>query len=128
MSNGLVVTLTNRSDLTCAAVSPGIQFANLVGLGITVWAENGLLAPGTYDIAGQGTSYAEAVFGTTNATCNPGEQGADSGSITLSEVSSLHVTGTFDLMFGKDSVSGTFDSDICTFPVVEQDAGTICKP
>jgi hypothetical protein len=49
----------------------------------------------------------------------------------VSEVSSSHVTGAFDLTFGNDSVSGTFDSDICTFPEggpPGNDAGTVCRP
>jgi hypothetical protein len=117
-------------QLPCAVAFAGPRFANLVGLSLNVWAENSPLLPGTYPI-GQGTTYAEAIFGMTNATCTVKEQSADRGSVTLSEVSSSHVTGTFDLMFGNDSVSGTFDSDICTFPeggVIESDAGAICIP
>jgi hypothetical protein len=128
-SSGQVVTvlLTNRADLTCAALqSEGSHhYANLDLLTLEAFTLTGTLATGAYDVAtsSSAASGALAQFQTSTSTCNGGVnlQAASAGSITLTEVSSTSATGTYSVTFGtQGTFSGSFDVPLCDLP----DAGT----
>jgi hypothetical protein len=73
-------------------------------------------APGTYVVGGIALDNAVAVFSTTDAACVPVAANtvrATSGQITLTAVGSRYA-GSYDLNFGADHVSGTFDAPVCS--------------
>jgi hypothetical protein len=126
------VELTNRSDATCGAVqseeSSGMSesFANLDGVLLGVASAMGTVSTGTYDIVPQDggvTSGAQAIFATTNTSCQPGVSiTATGGTITFSQITSSSVTGSYSVTFGSQGTfTGSFDVDICELP----DAGNV---
>lgn len=134
------VILTNRRELTCAALNTtATSYANADALALTVLDATGNVSPGTYDIspdAGLNASPAAfAAFKTTTSTCGDGlDLSATGGTIVLTDVSSSHVAGTFDVTFGSQgSFSGSFDVDTCTLPdgglsTASGDGGVACQP
>ena len=130
---GIVIALTNRPGMTCTTDS---LFANLDVLDLDVSNANGAVTPGTYAIPAAVAvgSSARAVFSTSTSTCG-GDISllATSGTITLAELSSTHVSGSYDVTFGtQGSFSGSFDLALCDLPdagVNANDAGVpACLP
>ncbi|MFL5365882.1 MAG: hypothetical protein ACJ781_10455 [Myxococcales bacterium] len=73
-------------------------------------------APGIYVVGGLAIDNAVAAFSTTDATCVPVAATtvrATSGQINLTAVGSRY-TGSYDLNFGADHVSGNFDAPVCS--------------
>ncbi len=127
--------IANRSDLTCALGAPAsgpaahLPYANLESLQIVAVNGTGDVAPGTYDLGGLngfgqlpvGTAV-YASLGSTSPTCAPGQFfEASGGTVTLTEVSATHVTGSFDVTFAPagslqgsaGTLTGSFDIPIC---------------
>lgn len=143
-SSGQIVAieLTNRSDATCEAAQMsasggGEDLANLDGLIVGVVNATGTVATGTYDIVAAdagAVSGAVALFATTNASCGDAtELSATSGTVTLTQIGSASVSGSYDVIFGSQgSFSGSFDIAVCDLPdsgTTISDGGTpACKP
>jgi hypothetical protein len=72
---------------------------------------------GTYTIEGELPSGAYKGAGVTyfetGSACQPTIATGNSGSIHLIQVGSKRAAGTFDLMFGPDHVTGSFDTTDC---------------
>jgi hypothetical protein len=80
------------------------------------------VVPGTYMVpVGTGPSAvpaAEASLWHTDATCHvaSGSSVATSGSVTFDVITASRISGSFDLYFGQDHVTGTFDAPVCNDP------------
>jgi hypothetical protein len=138
---GVIVVLTNRPNVTCAALrsllSKETAFASLDLLALEAGNENGDLAAGAYDLAsGSPTAGAQASFDTFTSTCASGLYlTATGGTVTLSQVSSSGVTGTYNVTFGtQGTFSGSFNvAAFCDEPdagaSAAVDAGpALCEP
>jgi hypothetical protein len=134
----VAVLLTNRAELTCAALQSGAShdYANLDLLTLEAFTETGTLATGTYDVvtSSNAASGALAQFQTSTSTCTGGInlQAARAGSITLTAVSSTSATGTYSVTFGtQGTFSGSFDVPLCDLPAASApspDAGPpVCQ-
>jgi hypothetical protein len=81
------------------------------------------LTSGTFDIVNSSTAQAAARYQATNAICaDVSEEEAQSGTITITTVTSSQVTGSFDFTLdaindadasGGDHVTGSFSAPIC---------------
>ncbi len=49
-------------------------------------------------------------------SCNGTSENATAGTVTISEADASQVTGTFDLTFPKDHLSGSFGAPVCSHP------------
>jgi hypothetical protein len=78
-------------------------------------------APGTYGI-GVGTTGPDGTLRTVDATFQPfgrncsegGQQEATGGTVTYTVVTDTQVAGSYDLMFGRSRVQGSFTAPLCT--------------
>lgn len=78
------------------------------------------LTPGTVQV-GSALSVQYAAY---DQTCNsPNGESATAGSVTLTGVSACTASGTFDITFGSDHVTGSFRAAACA-PV---DGGATCR-
>lgn len=98
------------------------DYQGACGLGNDVKANSNVLAiiyqaatplvPAKIDIAQTNTLSAQ--FTEFDGTCqSPAGESASSGTITFTRVDDCAVTGTFDLMFNTDHVTGTFAAPAC---------------
>jgi len=67
--------------------------------------------PGTFQVGSPGA--VEATWSVYDASCNATPTNATAGSVTLTAVTPARITGTFDLNFGTDHVSGSFSAASC---------------
>lgn len=75
---------------------------------------NGELSEGRFNV-GDETRKAEANASKTDATCaDTLSKGATAGFVELDTVSDESLSGTFELKFGSDEISGSFDAPTCT--------------
>ena len=131
-SRQVEVIFTSRSDANCAAIqrdavsNTSFQYANFGYLSVGVNVAGGEVVAGTYDIVtNDSATGASAVYMTTTTQCDlvlslP----ATSGTVTLTQVSSTSVAGTYTVTFGTHGTfSGSFDVAICDY-----DAGTTTAP
>jgi hypothetical protein len=113
----VAIGITNRPGLTCS--KSFLEYANLDVLDLYVGAPSGTVTTGTHPIgpiAASGAG-ASALFSTSDSACtgNIATQ-ATAGTITLTEVSSTRVTGSYSVTFGaQGSFSGSFDVALCDF-------------
>jgi hypothetical protein len=82
----------------------------------------GSLSFGAAVPVGPGTSalpFAEASFWHTDASCHYASAAssvAASGTVTFDVITPSRIAGSFDLYFGQDHVTGTFDAPVCNDP------------
>ncbi len=71
--------------------------------------------PGTFSFLGtQGATAAFAAEWTSyDSTCTPTNSMATGGTVTVDSVSSSQLTGTFDIKFNTDHVTGSFVASTC---------------
>jgi len=82
------------------------------------------LVPATIDIAQTNTMSVQ--FTEFDGTCqSPAGESASSGTITFTRVDDCAVTGSFDLMFNADHVTGTFAAPVCA--AAPDGGGSSCK-
>ena len=119
----LAVLLSNRAALTCPALqTPGSRdYANFDLLTLEAFTETGTLATGTYNIvtSENPASGALAGFQASTSTCTESVNlpNATAGTVTLMEVSSTSVAGTYSVTFGtQGTFTGSFDVPICSLP------------
>ena len=110
------------------------DYKGACGLGNDVKANSNVLAfiyqgatalvPAVIDIAQTNTMSAQ--FTEFDGTCqSPQGESAGAGTITFTRVDDCAVTGSFDLMFNTDHVTGTFAAPVCA---AAPDGGTAsCK-
>ncbi len=82
----------------------------------TVNSDGHLIVAGTYTLAADDKAigdYAEVEVKKLDATCNSTKGHADSGTVTVSSVTSSEIKGTFDVKAGSESATGSFDVMIC---------------
>jgi len=138
--NQISVFIANQAD-PCALVQslagdPNAQKANLLDL-ILVLGEtdaNGpAVTPGTYTPS---TMPDELTAGYTSldANCQGPQTEETAGSVTVTAAGASYV-GTFDLTFGADHVTGSFDAPLCALNLDggaggsgAGDGGTVCQP
>lgn len=136
--NQISIILSNVEDLCGflkeAADTPGLTKANLLDLALVLGATSATGSPvvaGTYspnDNPGDDAYALTAGYNSLDANCmgNTGE--ATTGSVTLTSIGAVY-SGTFDLMFGTDHVTGTFDAPFCEVgPIVGGGSGMVCQP
>jgi hypothetical protein len=110
------------------------DYKGACGLGNDVKANSNVLAivyqgstplvPATIDVAQTNTMSIQ--FTEFDGTCqSPAGESASSGKITFTQVDDCAVTGSFDLVFNSDHVTGTFAAPVCA---AAPDGGTSnCK-
>jgi hypothetical protein len=107
------VTFSDRAGLCTAPLKGNTTYLLLSAE--TPVDPNGFhgFATGTYPI--QVSGGASATFYRSDAACAPTsvDRHAVSGSVTLTEITSAHVRGTFELNFASDTLTGTFDAPFC---------------
>jgi hypothetical protein len=95
------------------------------------------IAPGTYSLGNEappslGTARPSVSMMSTDASCHQiADVRATSGSVTLATVTSSEIAGSFDVFFGSEHVTGTFDVPVCsnfaTEWLAQAAAGSACK-
>jgi hypothetical protein len=76
-------------------------------------------ATGTYAVGGNGGVSVQ--YAHYDATCNsPNGESATSGSVVITGITDSGVSGTFDVTFATDHITGTFDASTCTPPGTQQ--------
>jgi hypothetical protein len=94
---------------------------------VAVSASGGSVATGTYGIVSQGFG-ATASYATQDMNCNPSlNETATGGSVTLTSVSGSSVSGTFDLTFSGDHLTGSFSAPICNYSTSADAGASACK-
>ncbi len=134
--NQISIFIANQADpcalLQSLGADPGAQQANLLDL-ILVLGEtdaNGpAVTPGTYTPT---TMPDELTAGYTSldASCQGSDNEETAGSVTVTAAGASYV-GTFDLTFGADHVTGSFDAPLCALSLdggTSGDGGTTCQP
>jgi hypothetical protein len=83
---------------------------------------------GQYVIGATPTTTAAAGFTAQDATCNPtSDEQATSGTITMTQVSTTTVAGSFDVTFANgDHLTGTFSAPVCTGTTLPGDTDPTC--
>ena len=111
MSAGQSVTDVVITDFAgaCRVVSSNALYANSKVIDLH-FRGSGVLQPGTYNAGSNGLFPQYATF---DARCSsPSGESAGGGSVVVTSVAPT-ITGTFDLFFNSDHVTGTFDAPIC---------------
>lgn len=134
--NGTLVSLRDTTG-ACAAEKALITSPTTLDVDIALseldstGSPKPISSPATYKITSSSSEAfaAAAVFEARCTTGFPVTQ-ATSGTVTVSAVDASHVSGTLDLSFGSDRVTGAFDAANCssydpTTPPMCSDAGAV---
>jgi len=114
-TTGTVLGITSARAF-CDDVTKNQLPKNAVGLSIQLVSNGGVVtAPGTFNLLGtsSGTAFFGAAWDALDATCNSTTTHATAGTVTVTSISASQLTGTFDITFGSDHVSGSFDASSC---------------
>ena len=115
-----LVGLTSASGATCATLTGG-QAASATGLTLLIVSKTPV-EPMTYPIepSTQGAPHLPAVlavFSRTNASCisvyDGGGPDVFGGTVTISEISSATVVGTYSVTFADGTLAGSFSAPVC---------------
>jgi hypothetical protein len=130
-----VVGLTSASGATCSTLSGG-QAASTTGLTLLIVSKSPV-EPISYKVAPSNGGepalpFASAIFSKTNGSCasvyDGGGPEVSGGSVTVSEISSTAIAGTYSVTFGDGSLSGSFSAPVCPGvnlnEIFSADAGT----
>ncbi len=113
MSAGQSVTDVVITDFAgaCVVVSSNALYASSKVIDLH-FRGSGALQPGTYNAGGSNGLFPQ--YATFDAKCSsPSGESAGGGSVVVTSVAPT-ITGTFDLFFNSDHVTGTFDAPICS--------------
>jgi hypothetical protein len=122
-TTGTIVGMTTFGALCNAVTTNQIPKSSRV-LSFQLAEANGTTAgpvtgPGTFDFLGS-SSGATKVFAANwesfDATCTPTSTSATGGSVTVTAVTATHIAATFDVTFGTDHITGSFDASACAAP------------
>jgi hypothetical protein len=119
----LSVTMTDRARSQSLVNSAALQI-------FVIDASGEVATVGTYPIASgaPGTDDAVATFVRTDGACVGRSIQASSGSLALTRVDAIAITGTFSLtMETGDELRGSFLAPLCTMGSGEEEAGE-CRP
>jgi len=123
-----IMNISNACSTAQADISSNKDPANAASLTIGIGSTSPIAA-GTFNITSASSPAADAIFVKTDSSCHStidgGAAQATSGTVTLSSVSASSASGTFDLTFGSDHVTGSFSASSCTltFPDGGTDGG-----
>jgi hypothetical protein len=111
---------TTQADLAADKDKP-----NVTDLAIAVVSLTNIEA-GTYPITTQSVPAATASFSATDATCGTTlNVQATGGSVTFNSLTASQATGSFNLTFGSDTLTGSFNASNCSVSFnTSADAGT----
>jgi hypothetical protein len=123
-SGGSAAILITDTAGVCSAAGRGEQPKSVTGLTLLVYATDGAaksIAPtetGTYTVSSAtpaaGMKTVVAVYGGTDDMCKSKMfKLADSGKVELTRIDASSYAGSFDLVFGSDHITGTFDVPEC---------------
>jgi hypothetical protein len=117
---GVIVTSVNNA---CGVLQDHGNPANATALVVEVAAMGSSVATGTYNIVSSGFG-ATASYAAQDQNCNTTlNETASSGTVTISSNSGSSVSGTFDLTFDGDHLTGSFTAPICSYST-STDGGT----
>jgi len=126
----LVITLSSAAGL-CRDVQhlpPDGVLASTTSRELDLVSMGTTFAPGTWTLQ-TGSLASVAYFTAVGPTCNfmvgPNYLNT-SGTVTMTSVQP-NMVGTFDLTFGSDHVTGSFDVGSCTFTPVGYDGGVCAR-
>jgi hypothetical protein len=109
--------ISNAADL-CSLLTQGRAPHEATMLVISVSKEGASsIAPGTYAISPSGPVVANVGFVVQDASCHDATSiGAVSGSVTIGQVTSTSIDGSFDVtMQSGDHLTGSFSAPTCTY-------------
>ena len=115
------ISLVNKAGI-CGYLAPNESFKNLVHLDLLITPT--LSAPGTFQIDSSGALV--VVWNAYDDACNTWDAHATAGAVTITSVTSTEIQGSFDLTFGGDHVTGTFDASLCS-PVQDASGPPVCN-
>ncbi|MGD0528252.1 MAG: hypothetical protein ABSE49_24165 [Polyangiaceae bacterium] len=111
---------------TCSVVQSHANPPNAQALSLVVYGSGTTVGPGTYTVGSTAVSGAQVTFAAQDAMCtSTASADATGGTVTLSVVNGTSIEGSFDVTFGSDHVSGTFDAPVCAVPTT---TGTTTPP
>jgi hypothetical protein len=134
--NQISIFIANQPNLCALAQSqasnPNTQKANMLDLILVLGETNAsgpAVTPGTYTPS---TMPDELTAGYTSldANCMGADSEETAGSVTVT-AAGASFAGTFDLTFGADHVTGSFDAPLCDLSLdggSASDAGMVCQP
>ncbi len=117
-TTGTVVAITSFGAI-CSKFTNNVNFKGPATALVIELVQNGapVTSPGTFPFvtaAPQGSTTAFAgSFDSWDATCTSTNTQVTGGTVTVSAVSSSALAGSFDLMFGNDHVTGSFNAPNC---------------
>ena len=122
VSGGTAIAVVNVGSV-CGFLSQREQPKNLTSL--SFYITPAVVSTATYDVTQ--TTTIQATWSITDATCTRTTNvAATAGTVTLTGVATDTISGTFDLMFDQDHVSGSFTAKPCN-PSVDASTAPICK-
>jgi hypothetical protein len=114
--NSLVIDLLNR-PYTCDDIGQS-DLASTDELLLTVANLDGTVGTGTFPLVAADSGAAEgggSLLLTSDANCMLATfEAATSGTVTLTENTASHLTGSFDVTFPGGHFTGSFDVDVCS--------------
>lgn len=114
--------ITNVAN-ACSVLQNHGSPSDASSLVVAIAVASGSVAPGKYDIVSQGFG-ATASYALSQNCVTQLNETATSGTVTISSDGSS-VSGSFDLMFGSDHLTGTFSAPVCSYnPVTDGGAAT----
>ncbi len=113
-TSGTVLAVTSFTG-TCNDVTNSRLPKSSAVLSIQMVSNGGVVtAPGTFSFPNaSGANFLGASFSAYDATCVPTPTDATAGTVSVTAVSASQMTGTFDLTFGNDHLSGSFNAAYC---------------
>jgi hypothetical protein len=118
--------LTNLSG-TCSVFQRKGNPASATAITVTV-ASYPSVKPGTYPLGNSGGTDAVVTYNADNAACaTTVNEKATSGTVTLTQVDSMTVAGSFDATFASgDHVHGSFDAAVCPVAIDQLSSNAPC--
>jgi hypothetical protein len=122
-----VVIVTNFAN-TCSILGHGGNPPNAQVLEFAASTAGSVVPPGQYSIGATATTTAAAAFTADDAQCKPtSTEQATMGTITLTQVTTSTVAGSFDLTFANgDHLVGTFAAPVCTGTTLPGNTNPTC--
>ena len=121
MGEQLAVFLTNNAKLTCSATAGGANnldtpHTSSLGLIFSTSGDTNVLVPGTYTLGStlNASILAQAIFTTTDSTCNRNGPNVTGGSLTITAITTSSASGSYDVKFDNgDTLKGSFSVNEC---------------
>ena len=122
---GVVISSGTRAACSGGAAEDPYGLQGTTSLLIEAIKGGNAITTGTYTVGA--TDPVPKVFASTvinDSSCNDtGVESATSGTMTITALTATRLTGSYNLVFGSDTISGTFDIALCNLPTDQGDAG-----